>query len=293
MLRLSGSTKRDHRSVARYEQMFYYGAASMTPDSMGVAAWEARIAQAMATPPPVLTLDTPRRRLKGISKAALAICNDDRLYAVKGCQVGRTLVADQVVGRLGAAIGAPVAEVALVDVPEWLIEAPMSALGTSTGSIVHFKPGVGHGSLFIPDCTDSRDLVHEHTDENRDRFAILAVLYGWTGADDRQLLYENRPPHRVHSVDHGFFFGGPDWTIETLTQSSAPVPDPWICASPWVESSRIEVMLARLHDVSDDTIAAAVAAPPEAWGITLVERIALAEYLARRRDALLEKFNGD
>lgn len=46
----------------------------------------------------------------------------------------------------------------------------------------------------------------------------------------------------------------------------------------------------RLAHVADSDLAQAVSALPDEWGITLDERMALAAYLARRRDDLLAGF---
>jgi len=43
-------------------------------------------------------------------------------------------------------------------------------------------------------------------DENRKRFAKLAILQAWTNGRDMQFNYENNPPHRVYLTDHGCYF---------------------------------------------------------------------------------------
>jgi hypothetical protein len=44
--------------------------------------------------------------------------------------------------------------------------------------------------------------------------------------------------------------------------------------------------LKRLIEVSDESIAEAVAAPPAVWGIQMPERVEMARFLSRQRDAL-------
>ena len=225
---------------------------------------------------------TPLRPFAGVSDAVAMDCDDGRRYVVKGRQVGRALVADQVVGRLGDAIRAPVAEVGIVDVPAQLVaESPY---------LEPFEPGVGHGSLFIPGCHDSRDVAFAYEQENEERFALLAVLYGWALADDRQFLYQKTPPRLVHSVDHGnFFAGGPEWTIDTLATAPVAEPDTWIAIQAGTRGDALRAAIAQLRSVADAGIAEAVAAPPGAWGVSMDERVALAEYLAHRRDELLAR----
>ena len=153
------------------------------------------ILDGLAHPPNTVNTQTPLAVFGGVSDAVAAECGDGRRWVVKGRQVGRRLVADQEVGRLGALMSAPVAEVGLVDVP---VE-PMSE-----GSYMeHFETEVGHGSVFIPNCIDARDIRYEYEDENMERFAHSATLYGWMGATDHQFLYRKTLPRVVYSADHG------------------------------------------------------------------------------------------
>jgi hypothetical protein len=91
-------------------------------------------------------------------------------------------------------------------------------------------------------------------------------------------------------VDHGAFFaGGTDWSVESLavTEDRVATPDEWVAVQSLVGGAALNAAIERVGEVEDDRIAEAVAAPPDAWGVTLDERVALARYLARRRDELL------
>lgn len=112
--------------------------------SDGGASWSERISLAQQRPPAPVVARTPLKRVGGYSQAAVIDCDDGRRYVVKGSHVGRPLIADHVVGRLGQMIRAPVPEVGLVDVPVDLIDASFS--------VMHFGAGIGHGSLFVADC---------------------------------------------------------------------------------------------------------------------------------------------
>lgn len=223
---------------------------------------------------------TPVRALRGASRPVVVDCDDGRRYVVKGRQVNRALVADQVVGRLAAIIGAPVPLVELVHVSGDLIEP---------GSLLeHFASGMAHASQFIPGCTDSFWIQHVTEPGNPERFASLAVLYGWADPEDRQFLYANQAPHLVYSVDHGrFFTGSSDWTIETLRVAMTTKVDQLIEIQAGLNRNLMRAALSRLSDATDQVIAEIVATPPEDWGITLDERAVLAQYLGSRRDALL------
>jgi hypothetical protein len=142
--------------------------------------------------------------------------------------------------------------------------------------------------LFIEGCYDGWEMEHLDEEENLDRYASLAVLYGWTQAADHQFLYGKTPPHLVYSVDHGHFLeGGPEWTTASLLSAPKAIPDRLIASSAALSRKALQTATLRLQGVADDDIAEAVAAPPDSWGMMMHERVALAEYLARRRDDLL------
>jgi hypothetical protein len=196
----------------------------------------------------------------------------------------RSLVADQVVGRLAAVIEAPVPRVELVEVPD--------ALLTPGSFLEHFQPGIAHGSEFIPGCTDSFYIQHRIEPGNPERFAALAVLYGWTDSENRQYLYAKEAPHLVFSVDHGAFFtGSSDWDVGSLRTSMSADVDQLISIPAGLGRSVIRSAVDRLNAATDEVITEVIAAIPAEWGITLDERVVLAQYLGNRRDALLTEFS--
>ena len=82
----------------------------------------------------------------------------------------------------------------------------------------HMPAGISHGSQLVPNCSEREAYRYVDIAENRERFAKLAVLYGWMSAGDHQFIYRHDPPNLVHSVDHGHFFpGGPNWQVVQLT----------------------------------------------------------------------------
>lgn len=187
------------------------------------------------------------------------------------------IVNEHVVGRLGHALGAPVGAVALVEVPQELISLQPE--------MQHMPAGVSHGSRWIPRCTEREGLIHTDVMENRARFAQLAVLYGWAIAGDHQFIYENEPPHLVHSVDHGHFFpGGPDWTEASLGTAAPPYLDHVIAGGCAFSQEELAEACGRLGAIADSLIADVVAGPPPDWGVADEERLVLAMYLATRRD---------
>src|SRR5262249_46855057 len=78
-------------------------------------------------------------------------CNDGERYVVKmpEPESTRIIVNDQVVSRLGKALGAPVAEVQLVRVSADLL---------ASLNLQRLPINVFHGSRYIQDCLDSEEI---------------------------------------------------------------------------------------------------------------------------------------
>jgi hypothetical protein len=202
-------------------------------------------------------------------------------YVVKSPSHGefnaRAVATEQVVSAIGRAIGVPVAEVRLVELPQELLDL-------NPEQLKHFEPGVCHGSRHLPNVRESRRLLHTDRSENRPRFAALAALFGWSLAADHQFLYGLTPPHPVYSHDHGQFLAGRfEWTPATLAAAAAAVCDPLIVTGCTLTADELQPELARVAAVEPAVVAGAVAMPPDAWGVTLADRIALAKYLESRQ----------
>jgi hypothetical protein len=117
---------------------------------------------------------------------------------------------------------------------------------------------VFHGSRWIPDCEDSEEINDYSVPENRARFALLAILYGWLQIQDRQFLYRTRPPKLVYSHDHGISFPTDLANPRTYFRN-----DPRIQRACDLMPDEINEAKAALWAVSDDAIASAIKAPPE------------------------------
>lgn len=239
----------------------------------------ALLLDAMANRPAAVQAHTFLRVWPSFSRPAALACDDGHAYVVKGKQIGRAAVNDQVVARLGIAMGAPVGEPMLVDVPQALI--------TAEPQIQHLPPGIAHGTRFVENCSDRMWIAHQNVPENRLRFARLAVLYGWASSGDHQLIYPNSPPHVVISVDHGHFFpGGPDWQPPGLTGAPPADVNHEITSQCALTAAELRTALQELANVPEVAIIRAVAAPPDDWAISPDDRVALVQYLSRRRDEM-------
>jgi len=216
-------------------------------------------------------------------------CDDGNLYAVKfrgnPYGNGRAIFTEQVVAVLGRLIGAPVPDVRLVRVTDELLSLLNLDINGQPAT-----SGLQHGSLWQEGFSDREGL--SHLDENRSSFAALRLLYSWLFcAGDHQFIYRNAPPRNVLSVDHSCFLpDGTAWSGRRLEEHQDSVTlDPYFDSLALKEEDQAAT-LDRLESVERTEIARVTATPPDEWGVLLGERVAFAEYVARRRIRLLEHF---
>jgi hypothetical protein len=238
------------------------------------------IDRALARPAQETVANTFRKAWGSASRPVMLLCDDRLEYVVKGSQAGRMIFNDHVVAWLGAILGAPTGMPRIIDVPARLIALEPQ--------MAHMASGLAHGTHWVPGCTEAESIQYTTLPENRGRFAALAVLYGWVSAGNEQFIYKTAPPNLVISVDHGHFFpNGPDWTIDTLAVAPPPQLNPLIAGACAFTQAELAPVAGRLRTVSDTHIAAVVGRPPAGWNVSRGDRIALADYLATRRDLLL------
>lgn len=251
--------------------------------------WEAELIEFMAMPDESIIIQSfVGEPMKTASKPVRARDVAGQVYILKGIQAGRGIFNDQVVAQLGMLLDAPVAQPFIADVDVMFISDP------DEPQFLYFKPGLAHASLFIPECEDDRDIRrYQEQPENRGRFARLSLLYGWVGAADRQLIYKKQYPNHVYSVDHGNFFPqGPEWTIEDLIQAPKAMLDPEITKICNFNEIELQGAITALVNLSEQEILQAIARPPTEWSITIKERVAIVDYLVRRRHELIKSFVG-
>ena len=238
---------------------------------------------AIANPEEPIIATTIRRGWQSSAKPVLVRGIDGNEYVVKGKQAGRQIINDRVVAKLGQAMQAPVGEPYLIEISQDLLDLDPE--------FSYLAVGIAHGTKFIPNCSDDRELfLHFDKSKNLERFASLAILYGLMYASDHQFIYKKQSPRLVYSVDHGnFFVGSPEWTIESLARRIAPAaPDRLIGTTYKLDSNDLDCEVFGLQEkISDHTIVQTVGGVPEEWGINIDERMALVEYLTKRRDELI------
>jgi hypothetical protein len=228
---------------------------------------------------------------------------DSREYAVKGGRAGggqdrSDLFFEQLAGHLGKAMEAPVADVCLAVVPS-------DVAGDVPESHRHF-PAVTHASRWVPNSVDEAALIWEgwsgrerdrmkcwdqglqrikeaeNLPANRPRLARYYVMAGWLGVTDCQFVYD-RDSKVATSVDHGAT--DPDCDIANLPawseyQSSIRYHG--------MQSPELDNAVELLSHVTDQQIAEGLAAAPFDWGMTLSQRVMMAQNLAFLRDHFSE-----
>jgi hypothetical protein len=232
-----------------------------------------------------VAIDQPRQTVQALdfieaksTKAQPVIleCNDGREYVVKGQNAGRQIVNEQIVARLGLLLGAPIPETKIVEIPDELIKLEKK--------LAHIHSGTAHGSLYLRDTYFDRCLIATSEDVNRLRLALLAVLYGWAGANDQQYLFTNKPPRLIYSIDHGHFFpNSPNWTANDLATAQNAQLDPVLVSACNFTPLEIDQALEALVNINEGEIIDAVAYPPTEWGLTIDERTMMLQYLIKRQ----------
>lgn len=243
------------------------------------------IADSAGDRPAPVNAHTYIRDWKTASKPVALKCDDGNVYVVKSRQpanpmMHRAIANEQIVGRLGTLIDAPIPSIAQIEIP-----APLIA---NQPEMAHMTAGLAHGSLFSSDLTEREAISHLDVPPNRARFARLAVLYGWVVAADHQFFYSKSDPHLVHSVDHAYFFPGQaSWTVQSLAQAPPPQLDTTITQACNLTQPELHAAIRRLSEVDSREVGCSVALPPDDWGLTMDERVALLEFLLRRKATLV------
>jgi len=266
--------------------------------------WEARIKAEVAQIGVATRRATHYALQYGSAQApARFMCDDGNLWVSKGPSGGHSAASEIVVSAMGQALDAPVPEFCYLEVSKVLVMRTPELKQFGGGA--PYKHGTWFGARYVEGVEDilaggnilqdQKKSICLYTDlrENRRRYALLAFLYGWAGTwSDQQFIFDTHDPCHVHSVDHGHFFPGQNgWTADSLRNHT--------------ERARLEPMIVdqvkftgtELHGAArqfgrvdrEGVIGAAVARPLEAWGVTMEDRVALAQYLSRRGDELAEE----
>ncbi len=252
--------------------------AGAEPEPEPEADWAGLLSSAPAPTPVAAQRYIEGPIAQSFSRPHLYLGDDGEEYVVKLPRPGqrRALASDQVVGRAGQLLDAPVGQVVAIGVdPELLPEGEDESAA-----------GVAHGCKRISNILDG---ANANIDANRGRMAKLAVLYTWTRGSDHQLIWEQaEPAPLVHSVDHGHFLPpSNDWQATSLNVEPMPmVLDLWF-TNQGIKSEDCSEAIAALHAVTREQVAEVVRSARMEWEISDDDRQALCGYLWSRRAATL------
>jgi hypothetical protein len=258
----------------------------MTPKEH-VAKWSRLINEERATGQASTELEAQifLRALDGGGRPALITASDDKDYAIKGeCLAYESfaLVTERLVGLTGNKIGAPVPPVQLVRVSQELID--------NQQEMSHFKAGIFHGSAWVDDCEDSRDILHVNVDENRQRFASLAILFGFLYPCDLQFLYETHSNRLVWSADHGMFELPSGSDVAKLLAMPPAEPFEKIVTGASLSFSDLSDACKNLDALTDRAIAGIVISLPDEWEVDDMRRAWYCILIAKCRDELKSRY---
>jgi hypothetical protein len=253
--------------------------------------WSAAVERAARRQPkPIPAESFLRRRQTGAHPVDLR-CADGNIYVVKGVPRNDDhkrlrLFTEQVVGLLGRLIEAPIPEVAVISIGADLIQNHPDV----QEGMGHLWPGAAHGSRYLDGLGDGRCEIM-HVDENRKRFAKLAILQAWTNGRDMQFIYENNPPHRVYSTDHGCYFtDDPSFSKGDVRLAALAYPGTDIIDTCRFSFEELAAAAEPLRSVTAQQITDILAIPPASWGIDLDQRATIGHFLRLRQFQLLAMF---
>jgi len=219
---------------------------------------------------------------RGGSGTFLAVASDQQRWWVKpqnNLQSPRVIVTENIVGRAGALIDAPVCEVTVVRIPEELA-------GWEFRPGAKLEAGLVHASLAIEDALEVGQLDYRKRDDNRRRHAGVFAIYDWCWGADDQWLHCESDDRKIYSHDHGMYLpGGPSWDEASLS-AQVDTPHQPVYATNGLDPDALVGFAGRLEALSRDDLVALVSAIPASWSASDRDLEALGLFLERRAPAV-------
>lgn len=132
------------------------------------------------------------------------ICEDGSEYWCKKYNhdaKGLTVVNEIVATEIGKALGAPMRDWAIIDVP-----APLAGRRVFPSSSEVYSSLPMFGSKHIPDAQASDSIRWVDRDGNYGRIPLLIAVWELCLAEDVQILYAMSEDAKIFSIDHGYWF---------------------------------------------------------------------------------------
>jgi len=222
----------------------------------------------------------------GGSGAFLALTRDGERYWVKtlnNLQGQRVVITEQIVGRAGTLIDAPVCPVATLYIPKALA-------GWEFRPGRFLEAGFAHGSLALDTCIERRGLEFRERDENAVRHVGYFALYDWCWGGDLQGLFDLSDDRAMYSHDHGWFLPpvGRRWTRQALLEK---LDEPRELGENGGGLDLVEVqrVAARLETLTREDILRVITAIPRTWPVTDQELEAVGAFLEHRASGVARR----
>lgn len=220
--------------------------------------------------------------------AFLGRADDGQHYYVKPIYSQRDRlvpITDQIVGRVGALLGAPVCAVRTIEIGDDL-----------AGTLLHrgriLPPGIAHASLEVAGKVDVSLLSHMHRDEddNRWRHAAFFALHDWCWGNDVHGLLDTYNDFQFYSHDLGNFLppDGPGWAPNELV-ALVDEPHEYKQSVRGIPSETAAAVADRLAGISREEIREALAAVPSRWPIRNADLEVVGFFLERRASPTAER----
>ena len=214
------------------------------------------------------------RSLRGGAQAHLLRATDENCYVTKfknNPQHIRVLANEMLASRLGLALGLPIPEVAVIEVPEWLIENTPELRIQLAGTQIPCRSGKQLGSVYCGCPGLTLDYLPQgllSKLSNVADFARVLVLDKWAcNADGRQAVFYRRKPrsprYTATFVDQGYCFNAGEWTFPDFPLRGVFANN---CVYEGVTGwESFEPALSRAEEMSCDTIWRCAVDIPEEW----------------------------
>lgn len=231
----------------------------------------------------------------GYSRPQLIRADDGHDYVVKlrsNRQGLRVLPNELIAGGCAQALGLPIPSPAIVNVSQDLWDV--------TDALAQFRktPGPQFGCEFIARAHSEpwRDVLANV--ENIGDLAGIIVFDTWIHNVDRpwresniDVIRDTEGHYRVIMFDHGWVFGGtPNWSTDSLKSQRDLVKPPFMDGCVY-DRFRHHIRgvnpfgywLGKVESLHPWTIWRLIQQVPDEWGVSLREKVALADYLIHRR----------
>jgi hypothetical protein len=214
----------------------------------------------------------------GGSRPFLVLGSDNRQYWVKALnnpQSPRVPVNEQIVGRVGALIGAPVCGASIIRIP-----ATIAGWQVTPGYVL--AEGLAHASLAEEPVTQIGALQYRTDDDNVTRHVAILALSDLCWGEDLQWLVKSSDENRYFSHDHGYYFPqGPNWTRADL-EANVDVAHELADNGAHITLAAARSVANAVESVTREALANAIAGVPQSWLVSDEELETIGYFIEER-----------